>query len=299
MAKTITPAMIKYAKKHKKGAAYSPAKEAWRRFARNKTALIGLVLLGILILVAIFATVIAPYKFEEQVISDAFQGPSSGHLFGTDNLGRDLFSRCVYGARYTLLLSVICCVLSMLTGGIIGLIAGYFGGKVDNIIMRLMDILMSIPAVLLAICIASALGKGMIQLLIAMTVSSLPMMARNVRTSILNVRTADYIEASQAIGVSRTRMLLRHMVPNAVGVLVIYIIDMVSMTIGVIASLSYIGVGLKPPAPEWGLILSDGKQFFTSFPHMVLFPALLIMIAIMAMNMLGDGLRDAFDPRLK
>ena len=299
MAKIVTPAMIKYNKKHKKGQKFSPAKEAWRRFARNKTALIGLALLGFLILVAIFATVIAPYTFEEQVVSDAFQSPSSAHIFGTDNLGRDLFSRCVYGTRYTLLLSVLCCLASMATGGVIGLIAGYCGGKVDNIIMRLMDVLMSIPAVLLAICIASALGKGIVQLLIAMTVASLPMMARNVRTAILNVRAAEYVEASQAIGVSTTRMLLRHMVPNAVGVLVIYIIHMVSMNIGVIASLSYIGVGLKPPAPEWGLILSDSKQYFTAYPYMILFPALLIMIAIMAMNMMGDGLRDAFDPRLK
>lgn len=299
MAKIHTPAMDVYAKKHKKVVKYSPAREAWKRLCRNRTAILGLAILIILILVAIFADFIAPYEYQEQIITDAYQTPSAVHWFGTDNLGRDLFSRCVYGARYTLLLSVLCVLAAMCTGGVLGMIAGYIGGRVDNYIMRFMDILQAIPQVLMAICISSALGNGLWQLITAMTISSLPIMTRNFRAAIINVRTAEYIESSRAIGVNRFQMVVRHMIPNAVGVIVIYVISTMSSSITIVASLSYMGVGLAPPAAEWGLILNDCKGFFTSFPHMVLFPALMIMIAVLSMNMLGDGLRDAFDPRLK
>lgn len=299
MAKMQTPAMAKFEKQKRKMKSYSPAREAWRRLCRNRTALLGLFILIFLLLVAVFANFIAPYEFQEQMITEAYQTPSLKHLFGTDNFGRDLFSRCVYGTRYTLLLGLLCVLASLATGGAMGMVAGYAGGKLDNYIMRCMDILQAIPQVLLAICIASALGNGVWQLITAMTISNLPVMTRNFRTAILNVRTAEYIESSQAIGVSKVEMVLRHMLPNAVGVIVIYVVQVMANSISTIASLSYLGVGLQPPAAEWGLILSDCKGFFTSFPHMVLFPALLIMITVLAMNMLGDGLRDAFDPRLK
>lgn len=299
MAKMQTPAMAKFEKQKKKMKSHSPAREAWRRLCRNRTALLGLFILIFLLLMAVFANFIAPYEFQEQMITEAYQTPSLKHLFGTDNFGRDLFSRCVYGTRYTLLLGLLCVLASLATGGAMGMVAGYAGGKLDNYIMRCMDILQAIPQVLLAICIASALGNGVWQLITAMTISNLPVMTRNFRTAILNVRTAEYIESSQAIGVNKVEMVLRHMLPNAVGVIVIYVVQVMANSISTIASLSYLGVGLQPPAAEWGLILSDCKGFFTSFPHMVLFPALLIMITVLAMNMLGDGLRDAFDPRLK
>ena len=299
MAKMYTPAMAQYAKKHKKPQKYSPAREAWKRLRRNRTALLGLIIIIALLLVAIFADFIAPYEYQEQIIADAYQTPSLKHLFGTDNFGRDLFSRCVYGARYTLMLSVLCVLAATCTGGVLGLAAGYLGGRIDNYIMRFMDILQAIPQVLMAICVSSALGNGLWQLITAMTISSMPIMTRNFRASIINVRTAEYIESSRAIGVNRVQMVIRHMIPNAVGVIVVYVVQTMSNSITVIASLSYLGVGLKPPAAEWGLILSYYKVFFMSFPHMVLFPALMIMIVVLAMNMLGDGLRDAFDPRLK
>lgn len=299
MAKMQTPAMVKFEKQKRKMKSYSPAREAWRRLCRNRTALLGLFILIFLLVVAVFANFIAPYEFQEQMVTEAYQTPSLKHLFGTDNFGRDLFSRCVYGTRYTLLLGLLCVLASLATGGVLGMMAGYAGGKLDNYIMRCMDILQAIPQVLLAICIASALGNGVWQLIAAMTISNLPVMTRNFRTAILNVRTAEYIESSQAIGVNKVEMVLRHMLPNAVGVIVIYVVQVMANSISTIASLSYLGVGLQPPAAEWGLILSDCKGFFTSFPHMVLFPALLIMITVLAMNMLGDGLRDAFDPRLK
>lgn len=298
MAKMQTPAMERYAKKHRKAKKYSPAREAWKRLCRNQTAVIGLIILVILVLVAIFADFIAPYEFQEMA-SIPYSTPNATNWFGTDNFGRDLFSRCVYGTRYTLLLSMLCMLAAVLTGGVLGSIAGYAGGKVDNYIMRIMDILQSIPSILMAICIAAALGNGLWQLIVAMTISMMPLMARNFRAGIINVRTAEYVESSKSIGVGQVRMILKHMLPNAVGVLIIYVVQTMSMSITIVASLSYMGVGLKPPAAEWGLILSDAKGYFTSFPHMVLFPALMIMITVLAMNMLGNGLRDAFDPRLK
>ena len=299
MSKIVTPAMVKYQKKNRKPRKYSPAKESWKRFCRNRTAVLGLVILGLLLLMAIFADIIAPYGFQEQNMREMYQTPSAAHWFGTDNFGRDLFSRCVYGARYSLSLSMICVITSTLTGGALGLVSGYCGGKVDNIIMRLMDVLQSIPMVLMALTISSALGNGMWQLVTAITVSCFPSMARNFRNAILNVKTADYIESSRAIGVKQVNMVLRHMLPNAVGVIIIYVVSTMSATVTLVASLSYLGVGLTPPAAEWGLILSDGKAFFATYPHMVIFPAIMIMITVMALNMVGDGLRDAFDPRLK
>lgn len=299
MAKIQTPAMEKYEKRKKKNASYSPTREAWRRLCRNRTAVLGLAVIVILILVAIFADFIAPYGFQEQSITEAYQTPSAAHWFGTDNFGRDLFTRCVYGARYTLMLGLLCVIAALLTGGVLGLIAGYAGGRIDNYIMRIMDILQAIPQVLMAICVSAALGNGVWQLVTAMTVSTLSVMTRNFRAAIINVRTAEYIESSEAIGVGKIRMVLKHMLPNAIGVIVVYVVQSMSNSITIIASLSYLGVGLKPPIAEWGLILSDSKGFFTSFPHMIFFPAVLIMITVLAMNMLGDGLRDAFDPRLK
>lgn len=299
MAKLYTPAMARYERKNRKPKKYSPGREAWKRLCRNRTAILGLFILIVLMLMAITANWIAPYGYQEQVYADAYQTPSWKHLFGTDNFGRDLLSRCIYGARYTLSLSVICVLTATCTGGLLGLIAGYFGGKVDNVIMRIMDVFQAIPQVLMAICVSSALGNGIPQLVTAITISSMPVMSKNFRAAIMNVKTAEYVESSKAIGVKRARMIAKHMIPNAIGVMVIYVVGVMSTSINIIASLSYLGVGLNPPAAEWGLILSDAKAYFTSYPHMVLFPAMMIMISILAFNMLGDGLRDAFDPRLK
>lgn len=297
--KTPTPAMIRYAKKHKTNQVYSPTREALKRFCKNRTAILGFTIIMILLLIAVLAGVIAPYEYQAQDYTSAFRGPSAAHLFGTDNFGRDIFTRCLYGARYTLVLALGCVILAFVTGGALGIIAGYFGGTVDTAIMRCMDVLQAIPQVLLAISITSSLGNGIPQMLTAITVSSMPIMSKNCRAAILNVRNSDYVEASRAIGVSQGRMILKHMIPNTVGVMVIYVVGMMGASLNIMASLSYLGVGLVPPTPEWGLILSEAKGYFTSYPHMVLFPALMILITILAFNMLGDGLRDALDPRLK
>lgn len=302
MAKMQTPAMERIQKKNakrKKPVKSTPGYESWKRFKRNPTALIGLVVVCLLILVAIFAPLIAPYDYQTQDFMAMMQKPSAAHLFGTDNFGRDIFSRCIYGARYSLLIALFCTIAAFFSGGLLGIIAGYFGGRVDTIIMRIMDVFQAIPMILMAMCIVAVLGNGIPQLVAAIMFASMPTMARNNRAAILRVRGSDYIESSEAIGVSQVQMIIKHMIPNAVGVMIIYFVGFLAVSIMMMSSMSYIGVGLAAPTPEWGLILNDGKAYLTSAPYMMLFPALMIMITCFAFNLMGDGLRDAFDPRLK
>lgn len=302
MSKITTPAMIKYQKKRKRRKRVlgsSPARDAWRRLCRNRTAVIGMAILVILVLAAIFANMIAPFDYQEQQAAEAYQWPSGAHIFGTDHYGRDIFSRCVYGARYSMILAVACVLSAYFVGGSLGVVSGYFGGRLGNIIMRVMDTFQGVPQVLMAICVAACLGNGIPQMVLAITISTMPTTARNCRAAILGVRNAEYIESSRAIGVKQMRMILKHVLPNAIGVIVVFAVNLMGVSINIMASLSYLGVGISPPTPEWGLILSGSKQFFTSHSYMVLFPALMIMLTILAFNMLGDGLRDALDPRLK
>ena len=302
MAKMHTPAMErieKKAAKRKKLRQSTPGYESWKRFKRNKTALVGLVVVILMILIAFLAPLIAPYDYQAQDYTAMMQKPSAAHIFGTDALGRDILSRCIYGAQYSLMIALFCVLAAFGLGGGLGIIAGYFGGKVDTIIMRIMDVFQAIPQVLMAICIVAVLGNGIPQLVAAIMFSAMPTMARNNRAAVLRVRSEEYVEASRAIGVGQGRMIIRHMIPNAVGVMVIYLVGFIAASIMMMSSLSYIGVGLSAPTPEWGLILSDGKAYLRSAPYMMLFPALLIMITCYAFNLLGDGLRDAFDPRLK
>ena len=227
------------------------------------------------------------------------QKPSAAHLFGTDQLGRDIFSRCIYGARYSLVIALFCTIAAFFSGGLLGIIAGYFGGRVDTIIMRIMDIFQAIPMIMMAMCIVAVLGNGIPQLVAAIMFASMPTMARNNRAAILRVRGSDYIESSEAIGVGQVRMIVKHMIPNAVGVMVIYFVGFLAVSIMMMSSMSYIGVGLAAPTPEWGLILNDGKAYMTQSPYMMVFPAIMIMITCFAFNLMGDGLRDAFDPKMK
>lgn len=285
-------------KRRKRPVNSTPSYEAWKRFKRNPTATIGLVIVCLLILVAIFAPLIAPYNYQTQDYTAMMQKPSAQHLFGTDQFGRDIFSRCIYGTRYSLIIALFCTIAAFFSGGVLGIIAGYFGGKVDTIIMRIMDVFQAIPMIMMAMCIVSVLGNGIPQLVAAIMFASMPTMARNNRAAILRVRGNDYIESSEAIGCSQWQLILKHMIPNAVGVMVIYFVGFLSVSIMMMSSMSYIGVGLAAPTPEWGLILNDGKSYLTSAPYMMLFPALMIMITCFAFNLMGDGLRDAFDPRL-
>ena len=302
MAKMQTPAMEKIEKKksrRKRAYKSTPGREAWKRFKRNSTAIVGLVIVGILILIAIFAPLIAPFDYQTQDYSSMMQKPSAAHFFGTDQFGRDIFSRIIYGTRYSLMIGLFCTLAAFFSGGLLGIIAGYFGGIVDTIIMRIMDVFQSIPMILMAMCIVAVLGNGIPQLVAAIMFASMPTMARNNRAAILRVRGSDFIESSEAIGVGQLRMIMKHMIPNAVGVMIIYFVGFLAASIMMMAAMSYIGVGLSAPTPEWGLILNDGKAYLTSAPYMMLFPAMMIMITCFAFNLTGDGLRDAFDPKMK
>ena len=274
--------------KRKKPVKSTPAYESWKRFKRNPTALIGLAVVCLLILVAIFAPLIAPYDYQVQDFMAMMQKPSAAHLFGTDQFGRDIFSRCIYGARYSLIIALFCTIAAFFSGGLLGIIAGYFGGKVDTVIMRIMDIFQAIPMIMMAMCIVAVLGNGIPQLVAAIMFASMPTMARNNRAAILRVRGNDYIESSEAIGVNQFQMIVKHMIPNAVGVMIIYFVGFLAVSIMMMSSMSYIGVGLAAPTPEWGLILNDGKSYLTSAPYMMLFPALMIMITCFAFNLMGD-----------
>ena len=300
MAKIETPAMQRMIKKKKKQKyGMTPLKGAWQRLIRNKMAVVGMVIIILLLLTAIFANVIAPYSYQEQDYTAVAQRPSLHHLFGTDNMGRDIFSRCVYGARWSLPLGLLCVVAGLALGGTLGVIAGYCGGRVDNVIMRIMDVFQAIPSILMAIAVVAVLGNGIPQLVTAMSIAFMPNVAKTCRAAIFTVKGNEYVDASRAIGVSKVKIIVRHLIPNAIGVIVIDAVGMVGAAILIVSTLSYIGVGIVPPTPEWGAILSAGKEYIRSGVHMVLFPGLMIMLTVISFNLLGDGLRDALDPRLK
>ncbi|MGB4432069.1 MAG: ABC transporter permease, partial [Limnochordia bacterium] len=296
-----TPAMEKLMKKRKynPSGVSTPGREAWRRLRKNKTALAGMVIIIFLLLVAALAPIIAPYDFRTQNYQAILQSPSREHPFGTDNLGRDLFSRVVYGTRYSLPIGIACTVVGLLVGGFLGVVAAYFGGRVDNVIMRFIDVIQAIPPVLICISLVAILGNGIVQLIIAIAAGSIQGMTKSVRAAIFMVRNNEYVDASKSIGVSDFKIMLRHLVPNAVGMIVINAVGNISGSILTISTLSYIGIGLVPPTPEWGAILSEGKAYMSIAPHLVLFPGLAIAITVAAFNLFGNGLRDALDPRLK
>ncbi len=275
--------------------------EVWRRLKRNKMAVLGLVILIILVLLAVFANVIANYDnvVIKQNLSQRLQAPSAAHWLGTDEFGRDIFARLVHGTRVSLQVGIIAVGISIIIGGILGAIAGYYGGKLDNIIMRVMDIFLAVPSILLAIAIVSALGPSILNLMLAISISSVPSYARIVRASVLSIRDQEFIEAAKAIGASNTRIIFRHIIPNSLAPVIVQATLGVASAILSTAGLSFIGLGIQPPAPEWGSMLSGGRQYLRYAWWVTTFPGVAIMITILSLNLLGDGLRDALDPRLK
>lgn len=275
--------------------------EIWRRMRRNRLAMFGLVIVSILIIVAIFANQIADYNTVaiKQNVVERLQGPSAEHWAGTDEFGRDIFARLVHGARISLLVGVVAVCIALVTGGILGAIAGYFGGTVDNVIMRIMDIFLSIPILLLAIMIVAALGSSMLNLMIAIGLASMPTFARIVRASVLSVKDQEFVEAARAIGAKNNHIILHHIMPNCLSPIIVQATLRVATAILSTASLSFISLGIQAPAPEWGAMLASGRAYIRDAPHIVIIPGLLIMITILSLNLLGDGLRDALDPKLK
>ncbi len=276
-------------------------KEVWDRLKMNKMAMVGLGILVVLILLAIFADVIADYDQVAIKINTKIrlQGPSKEHILGTDDIGRDIFARIVHGARVSLKVGIIAVGIAIIIGGALGSIAGFYGGKLDNIIMRTMDVLLAIPSILLAIAIVSALGSSMLNLMLAVGISSIPNYARILRASVISVKDEEFIEAARAIGATDSRIILKHIIPNSLAPVIVQATLGVAGAILSTAGLSFIGLGIKAPQPEWGAMLSGGRTFLRNAPHVVAFPGLAIMITILSLNLLGDGLRDALDPRLK
>lgn len=273
--------------------------EVWKRLKRNKLALAGLFVIIILILVAVFADFIAPYPYAEQNLKAAFQFPSSKHIFGTDEFGRDIFSRIIFGSRISFEVGFIAVSIAVVTGGVLGAIAGYYGGVIDNLIMRFMDIALSIPQILLAIAIVAALGPSLANLMIAVGISSIPGYARIVRASVLSIKGQEFVEAARAAGSSNGRIIFRHIIPNVLAPIIVQATLGVALAILTAAGLSFIGLGIQPPTPEWGSMLSGGRGYIRDYSYMTLFPGLAIVVTILALNVLGDGLRDALDPKLK
>ena len=274
-------------------------KEIWRRFRKSKTAMLGLILLAFVILIAIFADLIVPYSEAVTQSSMRLQGPSADPWFGTDNLGRDVFARVVHGSRYSLWIGVSTSVLSLIIGGLLGAAAGYYGKAIDNVIMRLTDVVMTVPPILLSLAVVAALGANLRNLLIAITISCVPSMVRMVRSVVLTVVDQDYIEAAKSYGSSDIRVILKYVIPNALGPIIVTTTMNVAAMILSAAGLSFLGMGVQPPSPEWGALLSDARQFMFSAPYLLYFPGVFIVIAALSFNLAGDGLRDALDPKLK
>jgi len=275
--------------------------EVWRRLKKNKMAMIGLAILGVIVLLAIFADIIAPYDSVaiKQNLKDRLQGPSTAHIFGTDEYGRDMFARLIHGARVSLQVGILAVGISIVVGGTLGAIAGYYGGRLDNIIMRIMDVFLAVPSILLAIAIVSALGPNLLNLMFAISISSVPGYARIVRSSVISIRDQEFIEAAKAIGADDFRIISKHIIPNAFAPVIVQGTLGVAGAILSTAGLSFIGMGIQPPAPEWGAMLSGGRQYLRYAPHVTTIPGIAIVVTILALNLLGDGLRDALDPRLK
>ena len=269
--------------------------EVWKRLCRNKTAVLGLVIVALLTLMAILSPILIDY--ETQVIktnySEALQAPSADHWFGTDEMGRDILLRVMYGSTVSLSIGVVTVAVSLTVGLILGAAAGYFGGKTDMIIMRIMDIF------LLAICIVASLGNSIPNLVIAQAVSSIPTFSRVVRGAVITARDADYVEAARAIGAKDATIIFHEVLPNSLAPIIVQTTLQVASVILSIAGLSFIGLGIPAPRPEWGAMLSGARAYIRDYSYMCLFPGLAIMTTILSLNLLGDGLRDALDPRLR
>ena len=270
-----------------------------KRLAKNRLAMAGLCITLLLFLLALLSPVIMPYAYDELNMIDRFAKPSLRHLCGADEMGRDIFSRLLYGARWSLALGFLATIISTAIGMVIGSVVGYFGGTVDTVVMRFIDILQAIPGILLAIAISACLGSGFANTIIALSIGGIPMTVRLLRGSIMGVRKMEYLEAAQTINCSVPRLIVRHILPNSISPIIVSVTMGIGNTILMAASLSYIGLGVQPPTPEWGAMLSAGRTYMRDYPHMVLFPGIAIALVVLSLNMLGDGLRDAMDPKLK
>jgi len=273
----------------------------WFRFRKNKLAMLGLVLL--LVMAALSFGSMFLFRYEDTIVMDvrnAFLDPGSpGHPLGTDHYGRDMLYRLLYGGRLSLSMGFAIVAFSLLFGGLIGAVSAYYGGQVDNVLMRVMDVFLALPQILMAMAIVAVLGSSIQNLMMALTISNVPKFARIVRSSILQVRGLEYIEAAKSCGTGDGRIILRHIVPNAIGPIIVQTTLQIAHSITSIASLSFIGLGIQSPMAEWGTMLSEGKVYMRQYSYLMFEPGFAIMLAVLSFNLVGDGLRDALDPRLK
>ena len=273
----------------------------WHRLSRNKLAMLGLLLMTVIFGLALCADLIADY--DQAVVGmnimERLQPPSAKHWFGTDGYGRAVFARVVHGSRLSLSLSIVSMAIAVAVGSLIGAISGYYGGKIDDVLMRLMDMLLAIPPMLMSISIVAALGRSMVNLMLALALAYMPVFARVIRSSILSVKGQEFVEAAKACGTSDARIIMRHIVPNAIGPIIVQATLAMGAAILTISSLSFMGMGIQPPQPEWGTMLYEGRDLIRTSPYLVVFPGLAIAVSVLSLNLLGDGLRDALDPRLK
>jgi len=279
----------------------SRAMELWQRFLRNKTAVIGLILFLIIVMLALFAPVIADYN-EVAIMIDVpnrLNAPDGNNILGTDELGRDILARIVHGARISLIIGISAIAISLLAGGTLGSIAGFFGGKIDGWIMRAMDVFLCLPDMLLALAIIATFGVSMTNITLSIGLAFTPRLSRVVRAAVMSVRGNEYVEAARCIGARNGRIILRHVLINCIGPIIVQVTLYVANAILTISALSFIGLGIQSPTPEWGNMLASGREFMRDNPHLVVAPGLAIFFTILSLNLLGDGLRDTLDPRLK
>ncbi|MCD8010771.1 MAG: ABC transporter permease [Lachnospiraceae bacterium] len=277
----------------------SMAGEVMSRLIRNKGAVIGGILLIFMVAVCLLAPVIAPYSYDAQDVTRKFMEPCREYIFATDELGRDIFSRILYGGRISLMVAVSATAISAFFGVILGAIAGFYGGRTDNIIMRCLDIFMAIPYLLLAIAVSTAAGSGLTSAIIAVGVAGIPNFARTVRGPILSVKEQEFIEAARAIDAKDARIMFKHLLPNVLSPFIVALTGGVANAINSVAALSFLGLGVPAPYPEWGAMISSARSYILQHSYMVTFPGLAIALVVIALNLFGDGLRDALDPRLK
>lgn len=276
--------------------------EIWHRLRKNKLSMICLAVLVIMILGIIFADVISPYDYAEQDLTQRFALPSKAHWMGCDDYGRDLLTRLLVGGRYSLLIAILSVAIGIICGMVIGALCGFFGKKIDATLMRIMDVIMSIPGMMLAICISVALGSGVFNTALALAVGTIPIIARQLRSSTMLINSQEYIEAARSFGESNVKIIMTHVIPNCMAPIIVQASLYIGGAIMGIAGLSFLGLGVQPPTPEWGNILNNGLDFVYDFAtrwHVIVFPALFIVVAELCFNLLGDGLRDAMDPRMR
>ncbi len=270
-----------------------------RRFMRNRMATVGVVILFFILFIAVFAPWIAPYSPQSQNLRRRFETSSSDHWFGTDELGRDIFSRIVYGSRVSLMVGFAAAFGGLVVGVIIGMLSGFYGGRFDDLVMRLIDVMMSFPGILLAILIVSVIGTGTVNVIIALAVWRIPTFARISRGSVLTLKEKEFVEAARALGANMPRIVFRHLALNSLPPILVYLSLSTATAILTAASLSFLGLGVQPPTAEWGLMVSTGRQFLRQAPHLIMIPGVAILLTVLSINFVGDALRDVLDPRLK